>query len=167
MRQPDERADAPADNQGLPVRTSEVRIVETWHEALNEGDVDRLVALSHPNIELGGPRGTGRGSQLLREWVARANVRLEPRRIFHQADTVAVEQEAVWRSPNTGQVIGSHTVASVFVLHDGRITSLLRYDDLAEALRTANPNESHGARSAQPLTSGTARGRETQKETYL
>ncbi|MDP8951575.1 MAG: nuclear transport factor 2 family protein [Actinomycetota bacterium] len=140
---------------------SEVRIVKTWHEALNEGDVGRLVALSHPNIELGGPRGTGRGSQLLREWVTRANIRLEPRRILRQADTVIVEQEAEWRSPETGQVTGSQTVASVFVIHDGRVASLSRYDDLAEALRTANLNESHEALAGQPLTSGTARGRET------
>ncbi len=126
---------------------SEVRIVKTWHESLNEADVDRLVGLSHPNIELGGPRGTGRGSQLLREWVARANIRLTPGRIFHQADTVVVEQEAEWSSPQTGQVTGSQTLASVFVLHDGRIASLLRYDDLAEALRTANLNGSHEARA--------------------
>ncbi len=127
---------------------SEVRIVKTWHSSLNEVDVDRLVALSHPNIEVGGPRGAGRGTRVLREWVERANIRLEPRRIFHQADTVVVEQEAVWRSPETGQVTSSQTVASVFVLRDELIASLLRYDDLAEALRTANLNESHEARSA-------------------
>ncbi len=126
---------------------SEIHIVKTWHESLNDGDVDRLLALSHSNIEVGGPRGTARGSQVLREWVERTNIRLEPRRIFQQADTVVVEQEAVWRSPETGQVTGSQTVASVFVLRDGRITSLLRYDDLTEALSTANLNESHEARS--------------------
>jgi hypothetical protein len=53
-----------------------VRVVEAWHEALNEGEVDRLVGLSHPDVEVGGPRGTRRGARLLREWVDRANVRL-------------------------------------------------------------------------------------------
>jgi ketosteroid isomerase-like protein len=129
------------------VTASEVHIVKTWHEFLNDGDVDRLVALSHSNIEVGGPRGAGRGSQLLREWMGRANIRLEPRRIFRRADTVVVEQEAEWRSPETGQVTGSRTVASVFVLRDERIFSLLRYDDLADALSTANLDESHEARS--------------------
>jgi hypothetical protein len=38
---------------------SEVRVVEAWHAALNEGDVDRLVGLSHPDVEVGGPRGVG------------------------------------------------------------------------------------------------------------
>ena len=36
---------------------SEVHVVEAWHAALNEGDVDRLVGLSHPDVEIGGPRG--------------------------------------------------------------------------------------------------------------
>jgi hypothetical protein len=129
------------------VTASEVRIVKAWHESLNEADVDRLVALSHPNIELGGPRGTGRGSQLLREWTARANIRLTPGRIFHRADTVVVEQEAEWSSPETGQVTDRQALASVFVLHDGRVASLWRYDDLVEALRTANLNESHETRA--------------------
>ncbi len=126
---------------------SEVRLVKTWHEALNAGDVDRLVALTRPNLELGGPRGTARGSQVLREWVERANIRLEPRRIFHQADRVVVEQQAEWRSPETGQTTGSQTVASVFVLRDGCIARLLRYDNLADALSTANLNESHEVRA--------------------
>ena len=72
----------------------ELRVVEAWHEALNSGELDRLVELSHPEVEVGGPRGTGRGAQLLREWMGRANIRLEPRRVFHHADTVVVEQLA-------------------------------------------------------------------------
>ena len=38
-------------------RVSEVHVVEAWHAALNEGDVDRLVRLSHPDVEIGGSRG--------------------------------------------------------------------------------------------------------------
>ena len=36
---------------------SEVHVVEAWHATHNEGDVDRLVGLSHPDVEIGGPRG--------------------------------------------------------------------------------------------------------------
>ncbi len=95
---------------------SEVHVVEAWHAALNEGDVDRLVGLSHPDVEIGGPRGVGRGVQLLREWVDRANVRLDPRRVFRRGSTVVVEQAGQWRSAETGEVIGSQTVASVFAV---------------------------------------------------
>ncbi len=127
--------------------TAELRVVEAWHEALNGGEVDRLVELSHPEVEVGGPRGTGRGAQLLREWVDRANIRLEPRRIFHHADTVVVEQWAQWRSADTGQVIGSQTVSSVFVVRDGRVTHVMRYSDLADALGATDLDESHEKKS--------------------
>ncbi len=125
----------------------ELRVVEAWHEALNGGEVDRLVELSHPEVEVGGPRGTGRGAQLLREWVNRANIRLEPQRIFHHADTVIVEQWAQWHSTDTGQVIGGQTVCSVFVVRDGRVTRVMRYPDLADALDAAHLDESHEKKS--------------------
>lgn len=129
-----------------------VRIVEEWHEALNGGDVDRLVALSHPDVEVGGPRGTGRGTQLLRDWVGRANVRLEPVRVFHAGDTVVVEEVAQWRSAGTGETIGAQTVGTVFVVRDGRVASVVRYDDLRRALEAARLD---GARETPPGGSGT------------
>jgi ketosteroid isomerase-like protein len=129
------------------VNTPELRVVEAWHEALNAGEVDHLVELSHPEVEVGGPRGTGRGAQLLREWVDRANIRLKPRRIFQHADTVVVEQWAQWRSTDTGQVIGSQTVGSVFVVRDGRVTRVVRYPELADALDATNLDESYEKKS--------------------
>lgn len=121
----------------------EIRVVEAWHEALNDVDIDRLVALSHTDVEVGGPRGTGSGAQLLREWVGRANIRLEPQRIFHRSDTVVVKQEAEWHSDSTGEVTGAQTIASVFVVRDDQVASVLRYDNLADALRAAELDESY------------------------
>lgn len=125
----------------------ELRVVEAWHEALNTGEVDLLAELSHPEVEVGGPRGTGRGAQLLREWVDRANIRLEPRRIFHHADTVVVEQWAQWHSTDTGHVIGGQTVGSVFVVRDGQVKRVMRYPALADALDATNLDESHEKKS--------------------
>jgi ketosteroid isomerase-like protein len=124
------------------VTAPEVRIVKAWHEALN-GDPDRLVELSHPDVEVGGPRGSGHGTRLLREWVDRANISLEPRRFFHGAETVVVEEEAEWRSAKTGEATGSQTAGSVFVVRDGRVARVMRYDDLAGALRAANIDGTH------------------------
>ena len=115
--------------------TPEIQIVIAWHDALNEGDVERLVALSHPDVEVGGPRGSAHGAQILREWVARANIRLEPGRTFDEASTVVVEQGAEWQSTVPG---GVQTVASVFVVSDGLVASVVRYPDLASALQAAN-----------------------------
>ena len=116
----------------------EIQIVLDWHEALNSGDVERLVNLSHPEVEVGGPRGAAYGAQILREWVDRADVRLEPLRTFHRDDTVVVEQEAEWRSAAPGAI---QTVASVFVVEDGVVKSVVRHPDLAPALRAADLDE--------------------------
>jgi ketosteroid isomerase-like protein len=111
-----------------------------WHDALNNGDVERLAALSHPDVEVGGPRGRTHGQQILLEWVDRANSRLEPGRTFGEADTVVVEQGAEWQSAEPGVV---QRVASVFVVSDGLVSSVVRYPDLASALRAANLDASH------------------------
>lgn len=123
--------------------TTPVSVVATWHEALNRGDVERLVELSRPDVEVGGPRGTGKGAQLLREWAARANIRLEPRIAFHKGNTVVVEQEAEWRSPETGEVSDSQQIASVFMVRDELVASVSRYPDLVVALHAADLDGSH------------------------
>lgn len=120
----------------------EVRVIWDWYEALNAGDADRLVALSHPGVEVGGPRGTGSGTELLREWVARAGVCIEPSRVFHRAETVVVEGEARWRDADTGRPTGGQTVGSVFVVRDGLVSRVIRYPDLASALLAAGLDES-------------------------
>ena len=125
------------------MKVPELHIVETWHEALNGGEVDRLVELSHTEVEVGGPRGTGRGAQLLREWVDRANIRLEPRRVFQHADTMVVRQWAQLYSTDTGRPIGGQTVSPVFVVRDSRVTRVVRYPDLAAALDAAHLDESY------------------------
>jgi len=131
--------------------------VEDWHEALNAGDAERLVKLSHPDVEMGGPRGraageVARGAGVLREWVARANIRLEPRRVFHDGDTVVVEEAAEWRSSDTEEIIGSQAVASSFVVRGGRVTSVVRHDDLTSALTAANLDESFETKMDQGST---------------
>ena len=115
----------------------EIETVTAWHEALNSGDVKSLLDLSHPDVEMGGPRGTVRGAQTLREWVDRAKIRLEPERVFHGKDTVVAQQRAEW------QAGGQQTVASIFVVRDGLVRSVVRYPGLAEALRAANLDERH------------------------
>ena len=114
-----------------------INTVLAWHEALNDGDVDRLVSLSSDDLEVGGPRGSGRGVQLLRDWVARAGIHLEPGHIFGRADTVVVEEQARWRSPETGEFSEPQTVASAFLVRDGRVTSVIRHPDLPSALQAA------------------------------
>ena len=124
----------------------EVQTVFAWHDALNDGDVERLVGLSHPDVGVGGPRGTAQGAQILREWVDRANIHLEPGRIFHEDDIVVVEQAAAWTSTDTGETTPAQTVASAFVVRDGVVTTVVRYPNLAEALLASDLDQSQETR---------------------
>ena len=130
----------------------QIAVVIAWHEALNAGDLDRLAALAHEDVEVGGPRGAGRGVALLREWAERAGIRLEPGRVFHRYDEVVVEQRATWRSPHTGRSGEPQLVASAFLVRDGRVQRLTRYQDLAAALQAIGLDASHEVR--QPVSPG-------------
>lgn len=125
-----------------------------WHEALNAGDAERLAALSHPEVEVGGPRGPARGRQVLRDWVGRANVRLEPLRLFGRGPSVVVEEAATWRDAQTGETTGAATVATVFGLDDGLVVRVFRHDGLEDALRCAGLDGSDEIRPDHPRKGG-------------
>ena len=113
----------------------EIAVVADWHRALNAGEVDRLALLSSEDIEVGGPRGVGQGVALLRDWVARSGITLEPGCCYQRARTVVVEQQARWRLSEDGALGEPQTVASVFLVQNGRVASVVRFPDLASALR--------------------------------
>lgn len=115
--------------------------VAVWHEALDVGDTEALLTLSHPEVEIGGPRGTSRGLEALREWAENSGIQLAMRRVFHGGDTVVVEQDAVWKSSETGVSTDARTIASAFMVRDGQIVSIIRHPDLAEALKAAGLDE--------------------------
>ena len=118
-------------------QVNQAAIVQAWQEAANAQDSDRLLALSDPNIEIVGPRGSGFGQQLLRDWIARAGLTLKTLRVFTQADAVVVEQQGIWRALDTGEVTGEKTLASVFQVDNGRVVKFARYDSLSAALEAA------------------------------
>jgi hypothetical protein len=114
--------------------TAEVEAVLAWHEA---GDAGRLAALSHPDVEVGGPRGTARGRQALADWVGQANVRLEPLCLFHHGRAVVVEVVPTRHDARTGTITGEAVVATVFVLDDRLVAGIFRHGGLQDALRSA------------------------------
>jgi len=124
--------------------TKEVEIVLAWHAALNAGDADRLVSLSATDVEVGGPRGAGRGGELLRDWVAHANIHLEPLRWQALSDTVVVEQSASWQTPH-GEQTEPQQAATVFRVEDGKVASVIRHADFETALASVRlPRSSAG-----------------------
>lgn len=92
-----------------------------------------MVALSDPDIEIVGPRGSGFGLDLLRQWLQHARVHLHLRRTFSNGDTVVVQQQAIWHAPETGEEIGRAEVASIFRVRDGRVSYYQRCDEVTTA----------------------------------
>ncbi len=108
-------------------------VVRAWLDAVNRGDAEALVALSDDDIEVGGPRGSTRGHAILRDWLERAGIQLEPRRWFASPAELVVEQVATWQGPD-GAVTDPQIIASSFTVEDGRVTRTVRYASLEEAL---------------------------------
>lgn len=118
-----------------------VEVVQAWIKAVNRRDEAEVIRLSDPNIEIVGPRGSGYGHPLLREWLNRAHISLETLRTFARDDRAVVFQHGVWRSLETGEVIGEAEMASQFRVKEGRIAQYARYDHLDEALTAARLND--------------------------
>ena len=128
--------------------TSPAAVVHAWIDAANRQDGDDLVALSDPDVEIVGPRGSLRGAGVLRDWLTRAGLTLENKRTFARGGAVVVEQHGVWRSVETGEFVGEADVAARFEVGGGRVTAFERYDELCAALTAAGLEESDETEAA-------------------
>jgi hypothetical protein len=115
-----------------------IAVVQAWQAAANDQNIERLFELSDSNIELVGPRGSGYGHQLLRDWLGRAGLTLTTRRIFARDDIVVVAQHGTWRSIESGEVQSESDLASSFWVGQGRVIRFARYDQLDDALAEAS-----------------------------
>ena len=118
-----------------------VELVRRWHDALNERRIDDLVRLVAEDVEIGGPRGTTSGVQVMRDWFERADVRLYPQRIFAVGSTVVVEQAGEWGIDRPENDPDRQVVATIFTVAGGLITGIVRHPDAATALHEAGLNE--------------------------
>lgn len=107
-------------------------VIEAWHTAVNAGDGVAAGALCTDDVQVGGPRGAGRGRDLLVGWVGHAGVRLQPLRWFCGGTGAVVEQDARWADGDgfTAPV----RVATAFGVDGRQISRVLRHTDLDEAL---------------------------------
>jgi hypothetical protein len=112
-------------------------VVESWLDAVNHVDEPRLLDLSADDVAIVGPRGVGRGRELLSQWLARAGFTAQAVRWFCGAGGfVVVEQDAHWVMPGTGAT-GRARVASAFTVRDSVVARFERFDDLERALQSA------------------------------
>ena len=107
-------------------------MVEDWLAAVDARDGARLTALTTAQVDVVGPRGSGRADRgLLVEWLGRAGFSAEPRRWFCGADgRVVVEQDARWVDVVTGAEQGRARIASEFRVDpaERRVTRYVRHD---------------------------------------
>ena len=116
-------------------------IVSLWHAALARGDLPTLLGTMDEDVEILGPRGSARGHAAVRDWFARAGFSASAKRRFCGGlGNVVVEQQATWRDRD-GESTG--TVASAFVVRNGKIVKYERFDELAQALTMYGLREIH------------------------
>lgn len=115
-----------------------LEVVDSWLDAVNRADAERVQQLSAEDVEIEGPRGIVRGQTVLADWLARAGFSAQSRRWFCGEDGgVVVEQDARWVDVATGAEHGQAVVASQFEVRDGRVVRYARHDDLDDALTVA------------------------------
>jgi len=123
------------------VNPTPVSAAHAWIAAANAQDADELVARSSPTIEIVGPRGAVQGTDVLRAWLVRAGLTLTSRRTFARDGRVVLDQHAVWRAPETGEVVGEGVVASRFMVEGEHVVTYERHDTPAAALAAAGLTE--------------------------
>jgi hypothetical protein len=118
-----------------------VSVVQSWQEAANAAESDRLLSLSDEQIEIIGPRGSAYGHDILSQWLARAGLTVEAKRVFAHDDAVVVEQRGIWRNVDTGETMGEADLASSFRVENGRVKRYARFETLEAALADVGLSE--------------------------
>ena len=127
-----------------------LEVVESWHSAIRMQNIEQLCALASRDVEVVGPRGAGRGHDVVRQWFVRGGFNAEPLRYFvGTRGNVVVEQRGRWFAPKSVTVEDSgrwvipdttseRIVASAFSVLAGRVVRYQRFDQLREALVAAS-----------------------------
>jgi hypothetical protein len=117
-----------------------VETVQAWHSAVNAKEVEAAVALCSPEVAVGGPKGTGHGHDIMRAWLRRSGIRLEPQHPLEEVGGhVFVHEHAQWTTTEgaPAQAPTGHPVETwvVFTAADGLLTSVSRHETEDDALR--------------------------------
>ncbi len=116
-----------------------VEILRGGYEALGEGNVDAVLQICDPDIEIQLPEGgintgTRRGhhalGELLNSYIeAFESFRLEPEKFFETGDQVVVFVRAVARGRGSGLEVNTATNAHLWTLHNGKAVRVEVFPD--------------------------------------
>jgi ketosteroid isomerase-like protein len=107
------------------------QVLAVWHAAVNAGDVEAAVACCDEQVAVRGPRGVGHGHDLVRGWLVRSGIRLEPEEDLVERDgRFVVRESARWTAASApaGAPTEPTTTWCVFTVADGKVTSIARFE---------------------------------------
>ena len=110
-------------------------VLASWHKAVNDGDIDAAVACCSEDVAVQGPRGVGHGHDLVRGWLQRSGIRLEPQEDLVERDgRFVVREVARWTTSNApdGAPLEPTETWCVFHVGDGKVTSIARFETEAD-----------------------------------
>lgn len=105
-------------------------VLTRWHAAVNAGDVDAAVACCADDVAIAGPRGVGHGGDLVRAWLLRSGIRLEPQHELVEGDgRFVVHEVARWTTAAApdGAPLEPTPTWCVFTVEAGRVASIARF----------------------------------------
>jgi hypothetical protein len=113
-------------------------IAEEWVDAANDRRIEDVVRLSSRDIEIVGPKGSARGADVLRDWIARAGLTLQTLRSFANNKHVVLEQQGTWQLSENSGAPSTALISTHFTIADGRVSRIARFDSLSAALADAS-----------------------------
>lgn len=113
--------------------SSATEVVQAWHDAVNRHDIDAALSCCHPDVVVGGPRGDGEGHDLMRAWLQRSGIGLEPQQeLTEQEGRVVVHELAQWRTTQNAPAAAPTQAPAetwvVFEVTDALIGAVRRYE---------------------------------------
>jgi ketosteroid isomerase-like protein len=120
-------------------------VVEAWAQAYSRRDLDAMLALSCPDIEVARRLRHERGHDAVRGLLHRQSfgVEMHPRvrRTFRRRDTVVVDAQLVVSYVDTGEPVEEQEGAAILVVRDGCVARYVPYPHLEAALSDARLSE--------------------------
>ncbi len=121
-------------------------VVREYVRAFDARDVERMVAVAHPEFEAVTPRGVIRGHDAIRGFMARQTYGVTPvtrfQRYFERGDFVVVFTRFSWRYADTREALeGQDEDAAVYTVRDGQVARFEPFGDLPSALESTGMTE--------------------------
>lgn len=103
-------------------------IAKQWTSNVNKKDIQAVLNISDPHIELAGPRGAAEGHDMLRKWIEESGIYLQTQNVYAKDNQVILTQKATWENQS-----GHVTIYTFMEIRNGKIYRLGRFDTLDDA----------------------------------